>query len=55
MESAGAPVVRRRGERRRGSIKSRIVELSKVSYSSEYRVVSLLSAHSNLKAISRYL
>ena len=32
MESAGVPVVRRqRGERRRGSIKSRIVELSKVS------------------------
>ena len=34
MESAGVPVLRRhRGERRRGSIKSRIVELSKVSHS----------------------
>ena len=34
MESAGVPVVRRtRGERRRGSIKSRIVELSKVRQS----------------------
>ena len=32
MESAGEPVVRRhRQDRRRGSIKSRIVELSKVS------------------------
>ena len=49
MESAGVPVVRRyRGERRRGSIKSRIVELSKVS--TEYRVQSLISPHS--KAIS---
>ena len=37
MESAGVPVVRRqRGERRRGSIKSRIVELSKVRAISGY-------------------